>query len=303
MEALQRFIYGFPPPPPHKRTKPVQVLCLGMPRTGTESLSVALRKLGIETYHGWDILFETDGSKLQHCNELVRRKYWGARDGDVSISSAEFDVLLGDHQGVIDTLPSLFAPELLAAYPDAKVILNLRTDVDAWYRSIDKTFIQTFDQSWLLWTMKWFSGGAFWLTGIYIGCGIPGIFRSLNGSATDGVQRNAKWIYRDHCNMVRGMVPKEKLLEWTVQDGWEPLCEFLDKPVPDEPFPNTNNPNDFTGRKENLVKNRFVRIVRNMFITATLVGVTTAAAVSWWQGWTPDVTRLNEFVGEFTKST
>ncbi|KAM0366855.1 hypothetical protein ACHAPK_008335, partial [Fusarium culmorum] len=34
--------------------------------------------------------------------------------------------------------------------------------------------------------------------------------------------------------------PKERLLEWTVQDGWEPLCKFLDKPIPDEPFPHVN---------------------------------------------------------------
>ena len=40
--------------------------------------------------------------------------------------------------------------------------------------------------------------------------------------------------------MIRGLVPKERLLEWTVNDGWEPLCKFLDKPVPDEPFPHVN---------------------------------------------------------------
>lgn len=40
--------------------------------------------------------------------------------------------------------------------------------------------------------------------------------------------------------MVRGLVPRERLLEWSVQDGWEPLCEFLEKEVPDEPFPHVN---------------------------------------------------------------
>ncbi|KAJ5272973.1 hypothetical protein N7478_008098 [Penicillium angulare] len=289
MQALQRLIYGFPPPTPYKRTKPVQVLCLGMPRTGTESLSVALQTIGLETYHGWDIVFETDGSKLQHCNELVQRKYSGARDGNVSISSAEFDILLGDCEAVINTLPLLFAPELVEAYPDAKVILNLRgsrdPDLDDWYRSIDKTVVQTFDQSWLLWVMKWFSGGAFWLSGIFIGGGIPGVFRSSTGSATDGIQQNAKWIYRDHCNMVRGMVPnsKENLLEWSVEDGWEPLCKFLGKPVPDEPFPHNNTPGDLMKRKDHLVKRSSFNIMRRMLLTAGLAGITTSAAVLWWQ--------------------
>lgn len=40
--------------------------------------------------------------------------------------------------------------------------------------------------------------------------------------------------------MIRGLVPKEKLLEWNVEDGWEPLCKFLEKVVPNEPFPHAN---------------------------------------------------------------
>lgn len=44
----------------------------------------------------------------------------------------------------------------------------------------------------------------------------------------------------EHCNMIRGLVLPEKLLEWTVEDEWEPLCKFLDKPIPEEPFPHVN---------------------------------------------------------------
>jgi hypothetical protein len=35
-------------------------------------------------------------------------------------------------------------------------------------------------------------------------------------------------------------VPAERLLEWTVSDGWEPICARLGVAVPDEPFPPTN---------------------------------------------------------------
>lgn len=223
MYALQRLLYGFPSPAPHKRSKPVEVLCLGLPRTGTESLSVALRTLGLQTYHGWDLVFEPDGSKLQHCDELVRRKYNGAPDGDVQISSAEFDIMLGDSQAVVDSMCILFAPELLAAYPDAKVVLNLRPDQDAWYRSINKTIVEECDLSWTMWIMQWFSADFHWLYSLYLRNGYPGIFHST--TTKDGIWRNAKWVYRDHCNMVRGMVPKDNLLEWSVEDGWEPLCK------------------------------------------------------------------------------
>lgn len=40
--------------------------------------------------------------------------------------------------------------------------------------------------------------------------------------------------------MVRGLVHKDRLLEWYIEDGWEPLCKFLGKPVPDTPFPHAN---------------------------------------------------------------
>jgi hypothetical protein len=40
--------------------------------------------------------------------------------------------------------------------------------------------------------------------------------------------------------MVIKTVPKDKLLIMDIKDGWEPLCKFLGKPVPDKPFPRGN---------------------------------------------------------------
>ena len=34
--------------------------------------------------------------------------------------------------------------------------------------------------------------------------------------------------------------PAMQLLEFSVKDGWEPLCSFLEVPVPDVPFPRVN---------------------------------------------------------------
>jgi len=42
----------------------------------------------------------------------------------------------------------------------------------------------------------------------------------------------AKKIYLDHMARVRMLVPKEKLLEFDVRQGWEPFCKFLEVPVP-----------------------------------------------------------------------
>ena len=34
--------------------------------------------------------------------------------------------------------------------------------------------------------------------------------------------------------------PKDKLLVFNLSSGWEPLCEFLGRPVPSVPFPHLN---------------------------------------------------------------
>ena len=57
------------------------------------------------------------------------RKPWGR---------AEFDALLGDCDVILDVPLCCFVDELVAAYPEAKVLLTER-DADAWIRSMDKT--------------------------------------------------------------------------------------------------------------------------------------------------------------------
>lgn len=74
--------------------------------------------------------------------------------------------------------------------------------------------------------------------------------------------------------MIRGLVPKERLLEWTVEDGWEPLCEFLGKPVPDEPFPHTNTVAGFEGQVDRIARNYIMDAVKTVVgISAISVGI------------------------------
>jgi hypothetical protein len=47
---------------------------------------------------------------------------------------------------------------------------------------------------------------------------------------------------------VQDTVPSDRLLVWSVSDGWEPLCEFLELPVPDTPFPHLNDSKVFIDR-------------------------------------------------------
>ena len=46
--------------------------------------------------------------------------------------------------------------------------------------------------------------------------------------------------YKAHNAAVKALVPKERLLIYRIGDGWEPICNFLGKPIPDVPFPHKN---------------------------------------------------------------
>ena len=53
-------------------------------------------------------------------------------------------------------------------------------------------------------------------------------------------RENCTRVLNAHNAEVQERVPPDRLLVFRVQDGWEPLCEFLGHDVPDEPFPKTN---------------------------------------------------------------
>lgn len=73
--------------------------------------------------------------------------------------------------------------------------------------------------------------------------------------------------------MIRGLVPKERLLEWSVEDGWAPLCTFLGKSVPDEPFPHANVAAGWAGRETELAKRYGLAAAQNIAVIFTFIGV------------------------------
>ena len=47
-------------------------------------------------------------------------------------------------------------------------------------------------------------------------------------------------FYNNWVEEVKKTVPKKRLLVFDVKEGWKPLCDFLNVPIPDQPFPKTN---------------------------------------------------------------
>lgn len=72
--------------------------------------------------------------------------------------------------------------------------------------------------------------------------------------------------------MIRGMVPPDRLLEWTYEDGWEPLCKFLGKEVPSEPFPHANAAGGaYESRAEEFMQRKGRIAIRNLCIIVAVV--------------------------------
>ena len=72
------------------------------------------------------------------------------------------------------------------------------------------------------------------------------------------------------------MVPAENLLEYKMGEGWKPLCDFLEVPVPEgRIFPRTNDTDGFVDRCRR--RNRMQML--NVALRAAVVGGSLAAVL------------------------
>jgi len=168
----------------------------------------------------------------------------------------EFDNLLGDYEIVSDFPPLAFCPELIAAYPEAKVIIVER-EIEAWYRSFDKTLIQNI-----------FNPIAIFVCNLDEKLGrfsqmtrtmLHGYFKA---TTKEELQANSREVYRNHYETIRRITPKERLLDFKLEQGWKPLCEFLGKGIPDVPFPRINEAAEFQEKSNIMVKIAAKRVLK-----------------------------------------
>jgi hypothetical protein len=205
-----------------------------MPRTGTLTQKMALEMLGLgPCYHMVDVLADLDQAGL----------WESALDGE-----HPWEQIFDGFHSTVDWPGGYFYRELIDVYPEAKVLLSVR-EPDAWERSMRQTvwavrhgeslirllssaqahvnpqwqgFLQMIDR--LVWEDK-------------------GTFASGHATPEQLIETMTR-----HNEEVRRSVPPERLLVWSVAEGWEPLCEFLELPVPEEPFPHINDRTEFLNR-------------------------------------------------------
>ena len=250
-----------------KRQK--QVLSLGFFRTGSHSLKAALEILGLQdVFHTaviatqppkWN-MFERAADDNIVCLPTYTGRTW---------DRTAWDEYFGPCEALTDVTP--FAESLINAYPEAKVIL-VKRDFDSWERSFLSTLLLPSSASWL----SRASGNYFEpLLGLRISQTLWKLYMGLFGvSRLDkaGQRDIMRAGYERHYRAVKQMVPPHKLLELDLKDlDWKPICEFLDKPIPEQPFPHLNESRVF--------QDEFKRLHRMASMGATAIFVGSAAVV------------------------
>jgi hypothetical protein len=198
----------------------LKVIGAGFGRTGTKSLKLALELLGF--------------GRCYHMVEVMRNPSHLRRWADIMQGGkADWDSLFRGYQAATDWPVAAYYKDLMNVYPDAKVILTVR-DPERWHRSVMNTLYQ--------------AGRGFFGRFTRI---IPSVHQFLNAmekAIWQDVFHNrledkahAVEVFQNHIEEVKHVVPKERLLIFEARQGWEPLCSFLNVPVPiDKPYPHKN---------------------------------------------------------------
>jgi hypothetical protein len=212
----------------------VHVIGAGLPRTGTLTQKVAIEMLGLgPCYHWVDVLAD-----LERVGQWQR-----ALDGE-----APWEEIFAGYSSTVDWPGGYFYGELMRAYPEAKVLLSVRRP-EAWERSFRETIWDMGHGESLL---RLLSSARAQVDGQwrdYLAL-VERMFWGPEGTFARGHATPAELIaeMERHNAEVRASVPAERLLVWEVGEGWEPLCEFLEVPVPAQPLPHVNDRETFMGR-------------------------------------------------------
>ncbi|MCL6282220.1 sulfotransferase family protein [Ruegeria sp. 2012CJ41-6] len=194
----------------------LSVIGAGFGRTGTESLKRALEILGHgPCYHMYEVLPHPERVAL----------WRGIAQGD----QPDWDDVFSGYRATVDWPAAFYWRALSAHFTAAKIILSVR-DAKSWYKSMDSTILE--------------------------------ILRNSEDAESIGAKLIAQQVFqgrlhdREHIIAVyerniadvQAAFGPDRLLTYELGSGWEPLCRFLDCPVPDEPYPSGNSSEEFHGK-------------------------------------------------------
>ena len=204
----------------------IELIGVGFGRTGTDSTKEALNQLGYPCNHMHEVLAQA----------RTHLPFWDRVAQSEPGSQHDWSQVFANYRATVDNPAACVWRELMEAYPDAKVLLTLHPKgPEAWYESTIET-IYSPESRWQWKVMRTF---------------LPPIRRMGRMTSlliwkrfhenTMGDREKAIERYSRHVEDVKAAVPEDQLLVFKASEGWEPLCSFLGEPVPEGPFPRTND--------------------------------------------------------------
>jgi len=220
------------PPSGHTEIKKGELVIIGagLGRTGTASLKTALELVGLGPAH--------------HMVEVFKRHQYDLWL-DAIAGKPKWDVIYEEYVSAVDFPTCCFYRELMEKYPNAKIILTVRS-ADAWYKSVSDTIfnleIHGIPLSMRMYNNVFPSARKSWRFKRLL------LERQFGPRAIFKDPEALKRKYLEHNEEVKNFVPSDRLLVFDVKEGWKPLCDFLKIPVPNMPFPHVNDTEAFQKR-------------------------------------------------------
>lgn len=205
----------------------MKVIGVGVGRTGTYSLKLALERLGLGPCHHMEEVLR---------NPPVQVPLWSA----ALRGRADWAAIYRGYASAVDWPTAGFFRELNTVYPSAKFILTHRSP-DSWVQSFSETIYKL--------TLGEVSGPPEMKPLLDMASGVVDRTGFPNGLDAAGLAR----AFAAHNDAVKATIPADRLLVYQVKEGWEPLCAFLGVAEPAEQFPRSNDRTEFwekvAGRK------------------------------------------------------
>ena len=199
----------------------LSVIGAGFGRTGTKSLKDALEHLGLGPCYHMVEVFK---------NPQAAPGWW--YDAAQDPAHADWAKIFAGYNATVDWPNATFYRELADAYPDAKVILTER-DPNAWFESTQATIFARMPPA----------PGATEPFPRMLGKVVCELFDYRMHDRDHCIS-----VFKAHNAKVREVIPAERLLVYEVAQGWQPLCDFLGVPVPEEAMPKVNSTEEFQAR-------------------------------------------------------
>ena len=218
----------------------LQVIGAGLGRTGTTSLKAALEIL-LEGPCFHFLEYESHPELMASWLAFVEKMPIRSDPEeffDVPIS--EWETVMPDYVACVDEPASFYWKQLSKLFPEALVILSIR-DTESWWSStasIEKHLIEEIESSepisderrdFLDFTEKLYPAEP------------DGMSKAVETARFDTHNRRVL----EHAEQDEAF--RRRFLLWRAEEGWEPICQALDLPVPKTPFPHKNKRAEYHG--------------------------------------------------------